>query len=95
MPFLCGNNNLLKDQHAPARTNADDGNNTGPTCGAEDHQRPHHPKQTKTDAVRSLRTDPYGEHPLNGGKETVWQLDESDYGPEGQPPRQSKENSTI
>lgn len=26
------------------------------------------------------------EHPLNGGKETVWQLDESDYGPEGSHP---------
>lgn len=26
------------------------------------------------------------EHPLNGGKETVWRLDESDYGPEGSHP---------
>lgn len=25
-------------------------------------------------------------HPLNGGKETVWRLDESDYGPEGSHP---------
>ena len=36
------------------------------------------------------------EHPLNGGKETVWRLDESDYGPEGSHPviQSSKENST-
>ena len=34
------------------------------------------------------------EHPLNGGKETVWQLDESDYGPEGSHPVIQGENST-
>lgn len=87
MPFLCGNNNLLKDQACP---------------GTDERRRwkqyrPHlwRPRtingRTTQSKLRLMRCGVCGltlveEHPLNGGKETVWQLDESDYGPEGSHP---------
>lgn len=87
MPFLCGNNNLLKDQACP---------------GTDERRRwkqyrPHlwRPRtingRTTQSKLRLMRCGVCGltlveEHPLNGGKETVWRLDESDYGPEGSHP---------
>lgn len=87
MPFLCGNNNLLKNQACP---------------GTDERRRwkqyrPHlwRPRtingRTTQSKLRLMRCGVCGltlveEHPLNGGKETVWQLDESDYGPEGSHP---------
>ena len=87
MPFLCGNNNLLKDQACP---------------GTDERRRwkqyrPHlwRPRtingRTTQSKLRLMRCGVCGltlveEHPLNGGKETVWQLDESDDGPEGSHP---------
>lgn len=58
-----------------------------PPVEAEDHQRPH----TTQSKLRLMRCGVCGltlveGHPLNGGKETVWRLDESDYGPEGSHP---------
>lgn len=89
MPFLCGNNNLLKDQACP---------------GTDERRRwkryrPHlwRPRtingRTTQSKLRLMRCGVCGltlveEHPLNGGKETVWRLDESDSTPS------SKENST-
>lgn len=87
MPFLCGNNNLLKDQACP---------------GTDERRRwkqyrPHlwRPRtingRITQSKLRLMRCGVCGltlveGHPLNGGKETVWRLDESDYGPEGSHP---------
>lgn len=87
MPFLCGNNNPLKNQACP---------------GTDERRRwkqyrPHlwRPRtingRTTQSKLRLMRCGVCGltlveEHPLNGGKETVWRLDESDYGPEGSHP---------
>ena len=61
MPFLCGKQQPVKGSGMPrhGRTQTME-TIQAPPVEAEDHQRPHHPKQTKTDAVRSLRTDPCG-----------------------------------
>lgn len=61
MPFLCGEQQPVKGSGMPrhGRTQTME-TIQAPPVEAEDHQRPHHPKQTKTDAVRSLRTDPCG-----------------------------------
>lgn len=77
MPFLCGNNNLLKNQACP---------------GTDERRRwkqyrPHlwRPRtingRTTQSKLRLMRCGVCGltlveEHPLNGGKETVWQLDD-------------------
>ena len=87
MPFLCGNNNPLKNQACPGTDER----------SRWKQYRPHlwRPRtingRTTQSKLRLMRCGVCGltlveEHPLNGGKETVWQLDESDYGPEGSHP---------
>lgn len=87
MPFLCGNNNLLKDQACPGTDER----------SRWKQYRPHlwRPRtingRTTQSKLRLMRCGVCGltlveGHPLNGGKETVWRLDESDYGPEGSHP---------
>ena len=65
-----------------------------PPVEAEDHQRPHHPKQTKTDAVRSLRTDPCGGTSTQRRKGNGLAVGRIRLWAGRQPPRHPKENST-
>lgn len=87
MPFLCGNNNPLKNQACPGTDER----------SRWKQYRPHlwRPRtingRTTQSKLRLMRCGVCGltlveEHPLNGGKETFWRLDESDYGPEGSHP---------